>query len=127
MKRTWIITSWLIIALTAAYIISPINSSLPAENSQEAIEEYIQFTESSRVMAQRELDHKIKILFDRRDTIGGRPFEVYQLGVDIKEEDGSDPRFVNIAWLYWDAKKLQLFEQDMVTEEIRYAMPWREN
>ncbi len=127
MKRTWIITSWLIIALTAAYIISPINSSLPAENSQEAIEEYIQFTESSRVMAQRELDHKIKILFDRRDTIGGRPFEVYQLGVDIKEEDGSDPRFVNLAWLYWDAKNLQLFEQDMVTEEIRYAMPWREN
>ena len=78
-------------------------------------------------MAQRELDHKIKILFDRRDTIGGRPFEVYQLGVDIKEEDGSDPRFVNLAWLYWDAKNLQLFEQDMVTEEIRYAMPWREN
>lgn len=126
MKRSWIITGWLIIMLVAAYIISPINSSLPAENPQEAIDEYIEFTKSSRIMAQREMDNKIEVKFDRSDTINGQHFEVYQLGVDMKEEHESEPRFVNLAWLYWDAKNLKLHEQDMVTDEIRYAMPWRE-
>jgi len=127
MKRSWIIAAWLIIALAAAYIISPINSSLPAENPEEAIDEYIEFTTSSRVMAQREMDNNIEVVFDRKDTINGQHFEIYQLGVNMQEEDESEPRFVNLAWLYWDAKNLKLHEKDMATEEIRSAMPWREN
>lgn len=126
MKRSWIITAWLIITLVAAYIISPINSSLPADNPEEAIEEYIQFTQSSRVKAQREMDNKIEIIFDGIDTLHGKLFEVYQLGVQMEEVKGNSPHFVNLAWLYWDSKRLKLHEKDMVTEEIKNAMPWRE-
>ena len=43
---------------------------------------------------------------------------IYNIGIDVAEEDGSNLRFSSCGWVYLDSVKQKLYEYDLPNDTI---------
>ncbi len=61
-------------------------------------------------------------IFDRIEKNDSTQFYIYNIGIDVTDEDGSSLRFSSCGWVYLDSVKRKLYEYDLPNEQL---IEWR--
>ncbi|MBI1222989.1 MAG: hypothetical protein GC180_10335 [Bacteroidetes bacterium] len=122
--RKLFILIWAIVSLVMFWYISPINKSTAPETAEQAIEEYLQFSENPMVMANRYLDQKMNAHSIGNRLVEGKEYEVFQIGF-MESKDKQEPSYVLCATVLWNQEEQILLEESLFHNELIDAMPWR--
>lgn len=82
------------------------------------IADYIRNSKKKLIKSSFESDEYIQWILDRTQKNDSTQFYIYNIGVDVAEEDGSEPRFSSCGWVYLDSVKRKLYEYDLPNDTI---------
>lgn len=82
------------------------------------IADYIRNSKNELIKSSFENDEYIQWILDRTKKNDSTQFYIYNIGVDVAEEDGSEPRFSSCGWVYLDSVKRKLYEYDLPNDTI---------
>jgi len=85
------------------------------------ISNYIQHTSNDLIKVARNSKMPIEWLYDQAKDTDTAHFLIYQIGHDMTDEEGTNPRFVTDGWIYIDSLTKKLYEYDLPNDSL---IPW---
>jgi hypothetical protein len=79
---------------------------------------YVLRTDNELVRQARKQQLHEERIFDRAENRDSKEFLVYQVGHDVTDAGGANPRFVTDVWLYADTVGKKLFEYDLPNDSL---------
>ena len=84
------------------------------------IEKYIQFSKSDPVRAAINNKLSEEWLFDQIKNTDTAVYLIYQIGHDVSDEGGTNPRFITDQWVYLDTTTRTLYEYNFLKDSLIY-------
>lgn len=94
------------------------NRTLSKNWQDDLIVDYVKNSEKDLIKIHFKNKDKLKWILDRTEKNDSTQFYIYNIGVDVAEEDGSEPRFSSCGWVYLDSVKRKLYEYDLPNDTI---------
>jgi hypothetical protein len=86
------------------------------------VENYIRNATSPLIVSGRKEKNTVQEwLLDRTDITDSAHYFIFQIGRDVAEEDGSEPRFATDGWIWIDSISRQVYEYDIAADSL---MKW---
>jgi hypothetical protein len=82
------------------------------------IVDYVKNSKKDLIKMHFKNNDKLEWILDRTQKNDSTQFYIYNIGVDVAEEDGSEPRFSSCGWVYLDSVKRKLYEYDLPNDTI---------
>ena len=109
--------------------VAPINSIEPdtikvAAKQQQSnwkddlLSKYILHSENKLIQAANKQKLNEEWLFDQEIVTDTASYLVYQIGHDVTDEGGTNPRFVTDQWVRIDTTSKQLYEYDLANDSL---------
>lgn len=84
----------------------------------ELISDYVKNSKKELIKVHFKAKDQLEWFLDRTQKNDSTQFYIYNIGVDVAEEDGSEPRFSSCGWVYLDSVKRKLYEYDLPNDTI---------
>lgn len=97
---------------------NPENKILSTDWKDDLIVDYIKNSEKDLIKIHFKNKDKLQWILDSTEKNDSTLFYIYNIGVDVAEEDGSEPRFSSCGWVYLDSVKRKLYEYDLPNEQL---------
>lgn len=101
---------------------NPGNKILSTDWQDDLIVDYVKNSEKDLIKMHLKNKDKLQWILDRTDKNDSTKFYIYNIGVDVTDEDGSSLRFSSCGWVYLDSVKRKLYEYDLPNEQL---IEWR--
>jgi hypothetical protein len=101
---------------------NPGNKILSTDWQDDLIVDYIKNSEKDLIKIHFKNKDKLQWILDRTEKNDSTQFYIYNIGVDVTDEDGSSLRFSSCGWVYLDSVKRKLYEYDLPNEQL---IEWR--
>lgn len=82
------------------------------------IKHYIRYSENALIKQARSMGIEEECLFDQVVTTDTAVYYSIQIGHDVTDGGGMNPRFVTDQWIYIDTVKRELYEYDLPNDEL---------
>ncbi len=94
------------------------NKMLSTDWQDELIADYIKNSKKDLIKVHFKAKDKLEWFLDRTQKNDSTQFYIYNIGVDVSEEEGSELRFSSCGWVYLDSVKRKLYEYDLPNDTI---------
>ncbi len=101
---------------------NPGNKILSTDWQDDLIVDYIKNSEKDLIKIHFKNKDKLQWILDSTEKNDSTQFYIYNIGVDVTDEDGSSLRFSSCGWVYLDSVKRKLYEYDLPNEQL---IEWR--
>ena len=101
---------------------NPGNKILSTDWQDDLIVDYIKNSENELIKIHFKNKDKLQWIIDSTEKNDSTQFYIYNIGVDVTDEDGSSLRFSSCGWVYLDSVKRKLYEYDLPNEQL---IEWR--
>lgn len=98
------------------------NKILSTDWQDDLIVDYIKNSEKDLIKIHFKNKDKLQWILDSTEKNDSTQFYIYNIGVDVTDEDGSSLRFSSCGWVYLDSVKRKLYEYDLPNEKL---IEWR--
>jgi hypothetical protein len=98
------------------------NKILSTDWQDDLIVDYIKNSEKDLIKIHFKNKNKLQWILDSTEKNDSTQFYIYNIGVDVTDEDGSSLRFSSCGWVYLDSVKRKLYEYDLPNEQL---IEWR--
>ena len=82
------------------------------------IADYIRKSDNKLIKASLKNKEQIGWLLDRTEKTDSTNYYVFNIGQDVSEEDGTEPRFTSDGWIYIDSISKKIFEYDLPNDSL---------
>ena len=82
------------------------------------IEKYVLFSKNDAVRAAVNAKLSEEWLFDQIKNVDTAVYFIYQIGHDVSDEGGFNPRFITDQWVYVDTTTRLLYEYDIIKDSL---------
>lgn len=82
------------------------------------IVDYIKKSENELIKSSFKSKEQIEWLLDRTEKTDSTNYYIFNIGQDVSEEDGSEPRFSSSGWIYIDSISKKIYEYDLSNETL---------
>ena len=100
----------------------PVNKITSTYWQDDLIVDYIKNSENELIKIHFKNKDKLQWIIDSTEKNDSTQFYIYNIGVDVTDEDGSSLRFSSCGWVYLDSVKRKLYEYDLPNEQL---IEWR--
>lgn len=90
----------------------------PASWADQAIISYLAKSSSPLIADARRRGQDLSWITDRTEPTDSATFTVVQIGHDMTEPDGSNPRFSTDGWVYLDTTRRRIYEYDVAEDKL---------
>jgi hypothetical protein len=97
---------------------NPGNKILSTDWQDDLIVDYIKNSEKDLIKIHFKNNDKLQWILDSTEKNDSTQFYIYNIGVDVTDEDGSSLRFSSCGWVYLDSVKRKLYEYDLPNEKL---------
>ena len=101
---------------------NPGNKILSTDWQDDLIVDYAKKSKNPLIQSALKDKKGFQWIFDRIEKNDSTQFYIYNIGVDVTDEDGSSLRFSSCGWVYLDSVKRKLYEYDLPNEQL---IEWR--
>lgn len=85
---------------------------------------YIRKSDNELITSSLKNKEKIEWLLDRTEKTDSTNYYIFNIGQEVTEEDGSEPRFTSDGWIYIDSISKKIYEYDLPNERL---ILWKHN
>lgn len=82
------------------------------------IVDYIKKSENELIKSSFKSKEQIEWFLDRTEKTDSTNYYIFNIGQDVSEEDGSEPRFSSSGWIYIDSISKKIYEYDLSNETL---------
>jgi hypothetical protein len=95
------------------------NTELNAQNwYDELIVGYIKNSDNKLIKMSLKNKERIEWLLDRTEKTDSTKYFIFNIGQDVSEEDGTEPRFTSDGWIYIDSISKKIYEYDLPNDNL---------
>lgn len=98
------------------------NKILSTDWQDDLIVDYIKNSEKDLIKIHFKNKDKLQWILDSTEKNDSTQFYIYNIGVDVTDENGSSLRFSSCGWVYLDSVKRKLYEYDLPNDQL---IEWR--
>lgn len=82
------------------------------------IADYIRKSDNELIKSALKNKEQIQWLLDRTEKTDSTNYYIFNIGQDVAEEDGSEPRFTSDGWIYIDSISKKIYEYDLPNDSL---------
>ena len=82
------------------------------------IADYIRKSDNKLIKASLKNKEQIGWLLDRTEKTDSTNYYVFNIGQDVSEDDGTEPRFTSDGWIYIDSISKKIFQYDLPNDSL---------
>ena len=82
------------------------------------IADYIKKSDNKLIKMSLKNNERIEWLLDRTEKTDSTNYYIFNIGQDVSEEDGTEPRFVSVGWIYIDSISKKIYEYDLPNDSL---------
>jgi hypothetical protein len=82
------------------------------------IADYIRKSDNKLIKSSLKNKERIDWLLDRTEKTDSTNYYVFNIGQEVSEEDGSNPRFTSSGWIYIDSISKKIYEYDLPNDSL---------
>lgn len=82
------------------------------------IADYIRKSDNELIKSALKNKEQIQWLLDRTEKTDSTNYYIFNIGQDVTEEDGSEPRFTSDGWIYIDSISKKIYEYDLPNDSL---------
>jgi len=82
------------------------------------IADYIKKSDNKLIKTSLNNKERIEWLLDRTEKTDSTNYYIFNIGQDVSEEDGTEPRFVSVGWIYIDSISKKIYEYDLPNDSL---------
>jgi hypothetical protein len=82
------------------------------------IADYIKKSDNKLIKSSLKNKERIDWLLDRTEKTDSTNYYVFNIGQEVSEEDGSNPRFTSSGWIYIDSISKKIYEYDLPNDSL---------
>ena len=86
--------------------------------SDSLVSHYISTCQSDFVKIGKESFGGLSWMFDRGEQKNGETVKIYQIGHDVSDSGGTNPRFITDVWLYLDTVNRRIYEYEVAEDSL---------
>ena len=95
------------------------NTESKAQNWYDGlIADYIKKSDNKLIKTSLKNKERIEWLLDRTEKTDSTNYYIFNIGQDVSEEDGSEPRFTSDGWIYIDSISKKIYEYDLPNDSL---------
>ncbi|MBF4472280.1 MULTISPECIES: hypothetical protein [Flavobacterium] len=88
------------------------------------IVDYIKKSDNKLIKSSLKNKERIEWLLDRTEKTDSTNYYIFNIGQDVSEEDGTEPRFTSDGWIYIDSISKKIYEYDLPNDSL---IVWKNN
>jgi hypothetical protein len=101
---------------------NPVSKISSTDWQDDLIVDYIKNSEKDLIKIHFKNKDKLQWILDSTEKNDSTQFYIYNIGVDVTDENGISLRFSSCSWVYLDSVKKKLYEYDLPNEQL---IEWR--